>query len=104
MMVPSGHLRPIIPSYLSTILELLLNYLVSLPHSYNSAPVEELAACLADEHEIPRQVSTQVMSWFGVVREGKWAMDVDAVLKQIGLGILRRHKVTSLFLRYYIQS
>jgi sister chromatid cohesion protein DCC1 len=89
----TGQLRPIAPAHLSTILELLLNLLASLSLSHHAAPVEELTSALADEHEIPRQISTQVMSWFGDVREGKWKMDVDDVVKEVGLGILRNHKV-----------
>jgi len=88
-----GHLRPIAPSYLCTILELLLNYIVSLSLSVASAPVQELAATLADEHEIPKKVSTQVMSWFGTVHDHQtWSIDIDAILKEIGLGLLRSHK------------
>jgi len=63
---------------------------LSLPHS--AAPIEELTSALADEHEIPRSVSTQVMSWFGRIYEGKWGMDVDAILKEVGLSILSDHK------------
>ena len=73
-----------------------MNYLVSLSLPHTAAPVEELVSTLADEHEISNTVSTQVMSWFGVIKDGKWAMDVDAVLKEIGLGLLRDHKVKCL--------
>ncbi|KAG1734727.1 sister chromatid cohesion protein Dcc1 [Suillus paluster] len=71
-------LRPIAPAHLSTILELLLNYLISLSLSHQAAAVEELASVLADEHEVPRAVSNQVISWFGDVKEGLWKMDADA--------------------------
>lgn len=50
---------------------------------------------LAEEHEVPRSVSEQVVSWFGDVRDGLWAMDVDIVVKEVGLGILRNHKVST---------
>jgi sister chromatid cohesion protein DCC1 len=66
---------------------------VSLSLSHKAASVVRLATALLNEHEIPRQVSTQVMLWFGSVDGGKWAMSVDDVLKEVGLGILRRHKV-----------
>jgi len=89
----SGQLRPIAPSYLSLLLELVLNLLVSLSLPHDNASVEELSSTLANEHEVPRGVSTQVMSWFGIIREGKWSMDVNAVLKEMGLSILRHHKV-----------
>jgi sister chromatid cohesion protein DCC1 len=91
--IPPGQLRPIQPSYLITILELLLNYIVSFSLPPDEAPVEELIHALADQHEISRQVVTQVMSWFGDVQAGLWCVDVNAVLKEIGLGLLREHKV-----------
>ena len=81
------------PVHLNTILELLLNYLISLNVSHEGAPVDDLVSALADEHEIPRDVSDQVMSWFGHVEEGTWKMDVDAVVAEIGIGILRHYKV-----------
>lgn len=92
-----GQLRPIAPAHLSTILELLLNYLISLSLSHQTAPIEELVSALADEHEIPRAVSNQVIFWFGDVNEDLWKMDVDAVIRELGLGILRHHKVCLFF-------
>lgn len=92
-----GQLRPIAPAHLSTILELLLNYLISLSLSHQAAPIEELVSVLADEHEIPRAVSKQVMSWFGDVKEGLWKMDIDAVIRELGVGILRHHRVCLFF-------
>ncbi|KAJ7638890.1 hypothetical protein FB45DRAFT_904169 [Roridomyces roridus] len=81
-----GALRPIAPAFLSSILESILNLLVSQSMSPQSVPAEELAATLADESEISRTVSSQVMAWFGEVSsDGKWKMD-------IGLGILRQYK------------
>ncbi|KAH7888573.1 sister chromatid cohesion protein Dcc1 [Phlebopus sp. FC_14] len=92
ILVLDGQLRPIAPAHLSTILELLLNYLISLSLPHDAAPIEELVSTLADEHEIPRQVSTQIVSWFGNIKGELWEMDVDAVVSEIGLGILRHHK------------
>ncbi|KAJ7094684.1 sister chromatid cohesion protein Dcc1 [Mycena belliarum] len=88
-----GALRPIAPAYLATILETILNYLVSQALTRQQAVSEEdVAATLADENEISRAVSTQVMEWFGEVSDGMWTMDVEAVVREIGLGILRQHK------------
>ena len=89
----AGYLRPIAPVHLDTILELLLNYLVSLSLSHDAAPVEDLVSALVEAHDVPREVSSQVMGWFGQVDEGTWKMDVKAVVAEIGLGILRHHKV-----------
>ncbi|KAF7971813.1 hypothetical protein HWV62_19903 [Athelia sp. TMB] len=74
-----GSLRPISPGYLCTILELVLNTLITLGLSYKSAPAGELVDALADEHEISRQVSEQVIGWFGVITHGRWKMCVDDV-------------------------
>ena len=48
---------------------------------------------LADADDVPRAVSGQVLGWFGTIAEGKWAMDARAVVREIGLGILREHRV-----------
>ncbi|KAI0915788.1 hypothetical protein AcW1_003710 [Taiwanofungus camphoratus] len=92
VLVMGGNLRPVAPSHLTTILELLLNYLVSLSQPHHAASVEELASALEDGHEIKRDVCVQVMSWFGRVSDGRWKMDTAAVVKEVGLGILRAYK------------
>lgn len=92
-LIRTGYLRPIVPAHLSTILELLLNYLISLRLSHEATPVDDLVSALADDHDVPRDVSNQVMSWFGQVEEGTWKMDVNAVVAEIGSGILRHYKV-----------
>ncbi|KAF8135706.1 sister chromatid cohesion protein Dcc1 [Boletus edulis] len=88
----AGYLRPITPAHLNTILELLLNYLISLSLVHDAAPVDDLVSALADDHDISRGVSTQVMSWFGRIEENTWKMDVNAVVAEIGLGIIRHYK------------
>lgn len=60
--------------------------------SCRAAEVEELVSTLADEHEVPREVSAQIISWFGTIREGLWEIDIRAVVAEIGLEILRHHK------------
>ncbi|KAG6334251.1 hypothetical protein ID866_4842 [Astraeus odoratus] len=92
ILVLNGFLRPIAPGHLSTILELILSYLVSLSLSHQAADVEELVSALVDEHDVPRPVSLQIMSWFGPVKDGLWEMDANAVVAEIGLGILRHYK------------
>ena len=61
---------------------------------HTSASVEALSAALAEGHEVSRAVSTQIMSWFGEIIDGKWKMDVNAIVREVGLGVLRNHKVT----------
>jgi sister chromatid cohesion protein DCC1 len=75
------------------VLELLLNALVSLSLSYQNAPVEDLVATLEEEHDVNRDVTRQVMRWFGQIEDDIWQMDVDATVTEIGLGILRAYRV-----------
>ena len=51
-----------------------------------------------------REVSRQVMSWFGEVKEGKWAMDVDATVKEVGVGIFRAYKVCSSIVEAFVRA
>lgn len=91
--VVPDQLRPISPTYLTALLELILNSLISHGLSHTDASVHELENTLAEEHEISPQILRQVISWFGIVEDDRWKMDVDAVVKEIGLGILRNHTV-----------
>jgi sister chromatid cohesion protein DCC1 len=68
---------------------------VVLALSHEASPVEQLTEALRNEHEVLPQVSSQIMSWFGDVTGGYWKMDVNAVVKEVGLGILRNYKVLS---------
>jgi hypothetical protein len=70
-------------------------HLVSFSQSHDSASVLELCRSLEYEHEVRREVTLQVMRWFGEVdgADELWKMDVEMVVRQIGLGILRWHKV-----------
>ena len=90
-----GALRPLSPSYLHKILELLLMHIVSLSQPHEAASVLELSRSLEYEHEVRREVTLQVMRWFGEVDNADelWKMDVEKVVRQVGLGILRQHKV-----------
>ncbi|KAH8992849.1 sister chromatid cohesion protein Dcc1 [Lactarius hatsudake] len=87
-------LRPLSPSYLHKILELLLMHLVSLSQPHDAASVQELSQPLEDEHEVKREVTLQVMRWFGQVDAGNvsWNVDVEKLVRQVGLGVLRQHK------------
>ena len=88
-----GELRPISPFYLNTILESLLTHLVSSSLSHSSVSVEELGTALEDQYDIRRDISRQVMAWFGDIVGGEWSMDKTAVVREIGLGILRPYRV-----------
>ncbi|KIJ49401.1 hypothetical protein M422DRAFT_161356 [Sphaerobolus stellatus SS14] len=88
-----GHLRPITTSYLTHILETLLNSLISqsLPLPPQTIPKNTLLSHLDLEHEIPRKVTEQILSWFGEIKEEEWEMDVESAVRQIGLGRLTLH-------------
>jgi sister chromatid cohesion protein DCC1 len=70
-------------------------HLVSLSQSHDAASVQELSRSLEYEHEVRSEVTLQVMRWFGQVdvANERWKMDVEKVVRQVGLGILRQHKV-----------
>jgi len=92
ILIIHGELRPIAPGYLHQVLELLLNVLIALSLPHDAAPVDELVSTLANDHEVAHDVTKQVLSWFGEVDAGKWNMDVKAVVKEIGLNLLRGHR------------
>lgn len=54
-------------------------------------------AALEEDHEIHRNVTKQVMQWFGQVESGYWKMDVDATVREVGIGILRSYRVCHRF-------
>ncbi|KAF5321094.1 hypothetical protein D9619_000774 [Psilocybe cf. subviscida] len=92
ILIINRELRPIAPAYLTRLLELIINLLVSLSMKHDAVQVEPLTTALADEHDVSRAVSTQVMQWFGELKDGRWKMDVPAVVREVGLGILRNHR------------
>jgi len=69
-------------------------HLVSLSQTHDAASVMDLSRSLEHEHEVRREVVLQVMRWFGEVDAANelWKMDVEKVVRQVGLGILRQHK------------
>jgi len=83
---------PALPTYLHKILELLLMYPISLSQPHNAASVIELAVLLEFEHEVRREATLKVMRWFGQVDDAdeRWEMDIEKVVRQVGLGILRQ--------------
>ena len=97
VLVLNGELRPITLGYLNTILELILNTLVLLSASTDDASVLDIIDTLQADHDISPDVSRQVMPWFGRInsssRSETWNMDVDAVVRQLGLGILSVYRV-----------
>ncbi|KAM5543197.1 hypothetical protein V8D89_003071 [Ganoderma adspersum] len=60
VLIFKGELRPIAPSHLTTILELLLTNLVSLSLSHTAAPISTLVSAFEDDHDIRRDIARQV--------------------------------------------
>ena len=81
-------------------------HFVSSSQPHNAAPVLELSRSLEFEHEVRREMLLQVMRWFGQVDDAnkRWKMDVEKVVRQVGVGILRQYKLRFefLFLFYFI--
>lgn len=90
-----GELRPISNAHLEHILVLILNLIVSDSLQKDNVPVERLCDKLSNEHEIPRGISTQVMAWFGEFDNGKWKLEPQALVRELGLGLLRKNKVSA---------
>lgn len=90
-------MRPIASDYLESMLKLLLDLAVSVSGTKDSIQVEPIISTLANDHEIPRKISVQVMSWFGDLATGFWKVDELGIVKQLGLFILQKHKVRICF-------
>ena len=87
-----GQLRPVASAYLRHILESLLTALISqgFPLPPERVPVRELERYLEGELEVSGGVIRQVLAWFGELDKETWKMDDRAVVREIGLGYLRR--------------
>jgi sister chromatid cohesion protein DCC1 len=70
-------------------------YVVSLSQPHNAVSVLELSQSLEFEHEVRREVTLQVIRLFGKIDDAdeRWKMDVEKVVRQVVLGILRQYKV-----------
>ena len=102
ILILDGKLRPISPPYLHSILILLVDTLVSLMLDPANASADDLLDALEGDHEIPRDVAFQVMSWFGeIIKDplrsayhgANWKIDIECLVKEMGLGLLRQHRV-----------
>ena len=98
----SGFLRPISKDYLQNLLEIILNLLVSLGLRYDNVPLDDIVSSLADEHQVPRTVTLQLLAWFGELDEsgGKWKMSTESILKEVGIGLLRHHRVCWFYVHF----
>ena len=109
ILVLNGELRPITSEHLNSVLELILNTLAASSLSHNAAPVCDIIEVLQSDHEIPSEVTLQVLSWFGAINapesgEKSWSMDASKVVRQLGIGILSSYRVRYLLLMVLITS
>ncbi|KZT40801.1 hypothetical protein SISSUDRAFT_982864, partial [Sistotremastrum suecicum HHB10207 ss-3] len=90
----NSHLRPIAPAYLTHILVLVLNTLstISSQQTQGKVKIPDITEPLEFQHHIPREVTTQVLEWFGITTNGEWEMDKLEVVKAVGYGTLMKYK------------
>ncbi|KZW00287.1 hypothetical protein EXIGLDRAFT_667661 [Exidia glandulosa HHB12029] len=86
-----GELRPLERGYLAQMLKLLLNAIVAQKMSPDAALIDELVLAL-QEHDVPREVTTQILPWFGTVEGNKWKVNVAIVAQEIGVSILQTYQ------------
>jgi sister chromatid cohesion protein DCC1 len=97
----TGYLRPLPVVPLSNILIYIFTSLISHGLPRKQIPASRLMEVLQVEHEVPSAVTMQVMQWFGSVSGDRWEMNDTQSVRQVGLGLLRPHMVsTSCNLRY----
>jgi len=56
-------------------------------------PVLQLVKRLEDEHQIPEEVTRYLIRWFGEVKEERWNVNREDVVRHVGLGMLTSYKV-----------
>ena len=88
-----GSLRQIPLAYLAKLLVLILNTIISSGMTIKDIPVPKLIKGLEDEHQIPEEVTKNLIRWFGDVKLDRWTIDREDVVRHIGLGMLTPYKV-----------
>lgn len=94
-------------SYLSSVLELILNTMVASSLPLDAAPVADITETLESDHDISSEVTQQVMSWFGKITrssstETVWDTNVENIVRQLGIGLLSGYRVR--FARFIVSS
>lgn len=89
-----GTLRQMHPAYLSKLLVLTLNTIISSGMTSTDIHVPKLVKSLEDEHQIPQEVARCLIRWFGEVKLDKWNINREDVVRHIGLGMLTPYKVS----------
>lgn len=94
-------------SYLSSVLELILNTMVASSLPLDAASVADITETLESDHDISSEVTQQVMSWFGKITrssstETVWDANVENIVRQLGIGLLSGYRVR--FARFIVSS
>jgi hypothetical protein len=92
----TGSLQTLTLYQLSDFLQRALTTLVSEGLSVNRVHLGTLRSTLLREHDIPEELSDQVIRWFGSIDSDYWEPDLDDMSKMIGLALLSQHKVCPL--------
>lgn len=82
---------------LSLLLKNILNTLTILSYPPTSFPLAELAESLYKDDQIPSEVISQVIEWFGSQDKAdyiKWGLDLKLVATEVGKDLLTRHRVS----------
>jgi len=100
-----GVCRTLAPGGLTSLLKTLLNTLNILSFSPNSFPLEEIAASLEKDDNIPSEVTAQLVEWFGKKdAKGQWKLEMKDVAREIGKELLAGHKVRTRSVWYLISE
>jgi sister chromatid cohesion protein DCC1 len=87
----NGEMRTLSPRYLGEVLTLILNCVVANSLELSSASVKCISDDLRIMHDVVPEVTLQILNWYGDVDDlqGMWSCDRNAVVKEIGIGLLR---------------
>lgn len=91
-----GTLRPLPLASLNEILVTTLLTIAStgLPRPPNPIPLDRLMQNLEDEFQVDSAIVEHIVDWYGTIagtgKDRKWEADMEAIVGEIGVGLLRR--------------
>jgi Sister chromatid cohesion protein Dcc1 len=92
---PTGSLQTLSLQQLSDFLQRALTTIVSERLPTNRIDLSTLRSALLREQDIPEELTSQIIPWFGSVDDDYWEPDLGEMSKTIGLALLSPHKVWS---------
>lgn len=94
------YLHPLPLEQLAEILVFIFTSLISYGLPRKKTPASKLVDILHSDHEVPPDVSKQVLKWFGELNEDLWTMDEMKAIRQTGLGILKQKSVRVILITF----